>query len=425
MEQLRADLREATDRVLAPRPTWKTTASEPAASSKRNGATPTCLSCETCCLWSTTSNGRSPPPKNRPTPADCSMASGWWPAVSRRRWPGTIASASSLCNHPFDPGRPRSDRPAAGRRRSAPHGGGRRPGRLSALRPCRAAAQVVVSTLPSQRWTAEPVNPAAEVERPKLLHEHLMPTYDYLCDACGHKFEHFQSISDKLLKKCPKCKKSKLRRLFGTGAAVVFKGSGFYQTDYRSDAYKKAAQADKSAERGQEWRWQRQRRERRWRQNQRNRSRPPKVIETVSSRSNHLLHDRRQPMRCPTCGKRFEPSKSETLPFCSPACRQVDLNRWLSEEQRLPAGGLDEEREADEQPTVPEEDAARTMPAARVLAARRLRTSRFIDRGSIMPATGPRSAAATSAVRTPHFFQVHRGAAGRLDPADGGPFYCR
>jgi putative FmdB family regulatory protein len=74
-----------------------------------------------------------------------------------------------------------------------------------------------------------------------------MPTYDYLCDACGHKFEHFQSISDKLLKKCPKCKKSKLRRLFGTGAAVVFKGSGFYTTDYRSDAYKKAAQADKSA----------------------------------------------------------------------------------------------------------------------------------------------------------------------------------
>lgn len=74
-----------------------------------------------------------------------------------------------------------------------------------------------------------------------------MPTYDYVCDACGHKFEEFQSISDKPLKKCPKCKKSKLRRLFGTGAAVVFKGSGFYQTDYRSEAYKKAAQADKSA----------------------------------------------------------------------------------------------------------------------------------------------------------------------------------
>src|SRR5580704_12336741 len=74
-----------------------------------------------------------------------------------------------------------------------------------------------------------------------------MPTYDYLCDACGHKFEHFQSINDKLLKKCPSCKKSKLRRLFGTGAAVVFKGSGFYTTDYRSDAYKKDAKADKAA----------------------------------------------------------------------------------------------------------------------------------------------------------------------------------
>lgn len=74
-----------------------------------------------------------------------------------------------------------------------------------------------------------------------------MPTYDYVCDACGHKFEEFQLISDKQLKKCPKCKKSKLRRLFGTGAAVVFKGSGFYQTDYRSEAYKKDAQADKSA----------------------------------------------------------------------------------------------------------------------------------------------------------------------------------
>ena len=74
-----------------------------------------------------------------------------------------------------------------------------------------------------------------------------MPTYDYVCDACGHKFEHFQSINDKLLKKCPSCKKSKLRRLFGTGAAVMFKGSGFYTTDYRSDAYKKDAKADKAS----------------------------------------------------------------------------------------------------------------------------------------------------------------------------------
>jgi len=71
-----------------------------------------------------------------------------------------------------------------------------------------------------------------------------MPTYDYLCEACGHKFELFQSISDPVQRKCPECKKLKLRRLFGTGAAIMFKGSGFYTTDYRSDAYKKAASAD-------------------------------------------------------------------------------------------------------------------------------------------------------------------------------------
>lgn len=74
-----------------------------------------------------------------------------------------------------------------------------------------------------------------------------MPTYDYECDACGHEFEHFQGINDPHLKKCPECKKLKLRRLFGTGAAVVFKGSGFYQTDYRSESYKKGAAADKKS----------------------------------------------------------------------------------------------------------------------------------------------------------------------------------
>jgi putative FmdB family regulatory protein len=72
-----------------------------------------------------------------------------------------------------------------------------------------------------------------------------MPTYDYLCDACGHEFEEFQSITEPLLRKCPECKKLKLRRLFGTGAAVVFKGSGFYQTDYRSESYKSGAEKDK------------------------------------------------------------------------------------------------------------------------------------------------------------------------------------
>jgi putative FmdB family regulatory protein len=74
-----------------------------------------------------------------------------------------------------------------------------------------------------------------------------MPTYEYECDACGHEFEEFQSMSDELLVKCPKCGKKKLRRLFGTGAAVLFKGSGFYETDYRSDSYKSAAKADKEA----------------------------------------------------------------------------------------------------------------------------------------------------------------------------------
>lgn len=71
-----------------------------------------------------------------------------------------------------------------------------------------------------------------------------MPTYDYECDACGHTFDVFQNISEPKKKKCPECGKNKLRRLFGAGSAVVFKGSGFYQTDYRSESYKKAAAAE-------------------------------------------------------------------------------------------------------------------------------------------------------------------------------------
>lgn len=77
-----------------------------------------------------------------------------------------------------------------------------------------------------------------------------MPTYDYLCDACEHRFELFQSIKDSAKRKCPECGKPKLRRLIGPGAAIVFKGSGFYKTDYRSDSYKKAAAADKSSDSG-------------------------------------------------------------------------------------------------------------------------------------------------------------------------------
>lgn len=74
-----------------------------------------------------------------------------------------------------------------------------------------------------------------------------MPTYEYACEACQHGFEEFQSITAAPLKKCPKCGKSRLHRLIGTGAGLIFKGSGFYETDYRSDSYKKAAEADKKS----------------------------------------------------------------------------------------------------------------------------------------------------------------------------------
>ena len=74
-----------------------------------------------------------------------------------------------------------------------------------------------------------------------------MPTYEYQCDACEHNFDEFQSIMAEPLKKCPKCGKKKLRRVFGPGAAVLFKGSGFYETDYRSESYTRAAKADQEA----------------------------------------------------------------------------------------------------------------------------------------------------------------------------------
>jgi len=74
-----------------------------------------------------------------------------------------------------------------------------------------------------------------------------MPTYDYICDSCGHEFEAFEPITSQPRTDCPECKLPKLRRKIGPGAAILFKGSGFYQTDYRSDSYKKAAKADKKA----------------------------------------------------------------------------------------------------------------------------------------------------------------------------------
>lgn len=71
-----------------------------------------------------------------------------------------------------------------------------------------------------------------------------MPTYEYLCKDCGHRFEEFQSMAAKPLQKCPACSKRKLERLIGAGAGVIFKGSGFYQTDYRSSSYASDAKKD-------------------------------------------------------------------------------------------------------------------------------------------------------------------------------------
>ncbi|MGE4285737.1 MAG: FmdB family zinc ribbon protein [Phycisphaerae bacterium] len=65
-----------------------------------------------------------------------------------------------------------------------------------------------------------------------------MPTYDYKCQACGIEFEKFQQMSAPVLKKCPECGKMKLKRLIGTGSGAIFKGAGFYETDYRSESYK-------------------------------------------------------------------------------------------------------------------------------------------------------------------------------------------
>ncbi len=75
-----------------------------------------------------------------------------------------------------------------------------------------------------------------------------MPTYDYVCDACDHEFELFQSITAQTKRKCPECGRLKLRRLIGPGAAIMFKGSGFYKTDYRSESYKKGVAAEKKAD---------------------------------------------------------------------------------------------------------------------------------------------------------------------------------
>lgn len=72
-----------------------------------------------------------------------------------------------------------------------------------------------------------------------------MPTYEYECEKCGKRLEKVQPITAEPLKDCPKCKKKTLRRVISSGGGIIFKGSGFYQTDYRSDSYKKSAEKEK------------------------------------------------------------------------------------------------------------------------------------------------------------------------------------
>jgi putative FmdB family regulatory protein len=80
-----------------------------------------------------------------------------------------------------------------------------------------------------------------------------MPTYQYECQACGHSFDELQSMSDPKLRKCPKCHKIKLVRLIGGGSGMIFKGSGFYETDYKrkpapaADSKKEPAKSDSKA----------------------------------------------------------------------------------------------------------------------------------------------------------------------------------
>lgn len=75
-----------------------------------------------------------------------------------------------------------------------------------------------------------------------------MPTYEYECKGCGHTFEVFQKITANPLRSCPKCKRRKIKRLIGAGAGFIFKGSGFYQTDYRSENYRKQMKEERSAQ---------------------------------------------------------------------------------------------------------------------------------------------------------------------------------
>ncbi len=74
-----------------------------------------------------------------------------------------------------------------------------------------------------------------------------MPTYEYICNACEHEFERFQSITEAPVRTCPKCGKRSAKRRIGSGAGILFRGSGFYETDYRTDDYRKKAKSETDA----------------------------------------------------------------------------------------------------------------------------------------------------------------------------------
>ena len=99
---------------------------------------------------------------------------------------------------------------------------------------------------------SEPAGPARTfgVTAPVGAKEDFVPTYEYVCQACEHQFELFHSITADPLRRCPECRRLRLKRLIGPGAAIIFKGSGFYQTDYRSESYKKAAESERKKAEG-------------------------------------------------------------------------------------------------------------------------------------------------------------------------------
>jgi putative FmdB family regulatory protein len=212
-----------------------------------------------------------------------------------------------------------------------------------------------------------------------------MPTYDYVCGACAHAFEQFQTMSAKKLRRCPKCKKQALERLVGTGAGLIFKGTGFYITDYRKPG---ARSTQPSAVRGEAEPGRqagpegvavhvRPGRQGRCGRLSRPRDPQPQALRLRPAREAGRVHALRShapvqgalagggslpawratggyparvslkppdprpaehgapPGRCPICGGESDP-RGPTRPFCGERCKWVDLGRWLKGDYRVP-----------------------------------------------------------------------------------------